>query len=169
MTKKNVPTWFNDHVPVELLDSSMFRFNVKFPNGQTIELDLTQDIDIDYEILEEHLEKAPAQYMYWTAVYSELKSNVAGLEITIKRRRSAIAAKTIETYKKEGTRLTDKQLQAIVEDDEKLTKLEAKLAIAQKHVGKVYHMVEAVRMKSENCRSLAGFKRQDKEQAGNMD
>jgi hypothetical protein len=166
MAKQKLPRWVEEHVPSEVSSSSMFIFKVKFQNGVVTTINLLTDLDIDYEILEEQLETVAAQYMFWSTVYSELKTNVSTKEIAIKARRSSLAATAIEQARKDNVRLTEKQLTAITENDQSITKLEAELAIAHKHAGKVYHMVEAIRIKSENCRSLAGFKRQDKEQSG---
>jgi len=47
----------------------------------------------------------------------------------------------------------------VVESDKRLNKLETELLLANKHCGKMYFMVEAIRMKSDNLRSLAGFAR----------
>jgi hypothetical protein len=54
----------------------------------------------------------------------------------------------------------------MIDGDGDLVKAEAELALLQKNVGKVYHMVEAIKLRSEHSRSLAGFKRQEKEQSG---
>ncbi len=163
MTK--LPTWFEENVPAEIAESEVFRFTVAFPSGKTAKFDLTQGIDIDYEMLEQHLEQTPAQFMYWGAMYSELRSKVTIIELQIKARRRAVANAIIEQFRNNQVRLTDKQFEKLLDGDERITKLEAELAATQKRVGKVLYMVEAIRMRSEHCRSLAGFKRQDKEQS----
>lgn len=171
MSKKRdykLPRWFAENIDPGIADSELFRFSVTFPNKQKIEFDLVKGIDIDYDLLEEELEAIPAQYMYWAAVYSELKSMVTKQELRIRARKNIIAAKTINKYKDEKVRLTDKQLNSIIDKDNKLMELELVLATFQKQTGKAYHMVEAVRMKSENCRSLAGFKRQEYNQTQNQ-
>lgn len=162
---RQIPRWFQDYVPIEISNSTIFKFQVKMPGGATVDIDLLQDLDINYEILEEHLETTPAQYQFWSSVYSELRSNVAALELKIKTRRNTIAARTIDKHKSENIKVTDKQLNYIIDSDKKLTEYEAQLTVTNKHVGKLYHMVKAIEMKSEHCRSLAGFKRQDKEQS----
>ena len=54
------------------------------------------------------------------------------------------------------------QVKSIAEKDKELQKLDVKLALIQKHVGKMWHMVEALKLKAEVLRSLAGFKRQER-------
>lgn len=197
-----------DNVPEEIANSTIFKFNVILQNGTTVKVDLSSDLDIDYENLEHILETVPAQYMYWAAIYSEVKHLVNFLEQRVTKRKSWLIKSTVDRAKKEGLRLTDKQIQAIVEVDEvdvneitakcieennkkdkplsyvelqkqiedevnriknnTLPYLEAQLLIAQKNAGKLYNVVQAMQMKSENCRSLAGFKRQEKEQSSNL-
>lgn len=204
-----LPKWIEDHVPEEVAGSQLFRFNVKLGNGEaTAEVDILEDIDIDFDLLEQHLEQIPTQYMYWASIYSELKHQVTILETKIERRKAYLLKEIIANYRANNIKLTDKQAQQLVDADdvdreqlasaikaenlakaeqyrkspeelEKLIELQFRselkktlpylqlqLAIQQRNTGKMYHMVEAIRMRSEHCRSLAGFKRQDKEQAG---
>lgn len=164
--KEQMPQWFREHVPLDLANSSLFQFKVKLQNGTICEINLAEDIDINYELLEEQHERIPAQYMYWAAIYSELRSAVAILELKIRSKKHSVLRKTIEEFRIRNTKPpTDKQTNAIVDGDPDLVKIEAELAILQRNCGKVYHMVEAIKLRSEHSRSLAGFKRQDKEQS----
>lgn len=165
---KKRPKWVQTNVSADLADSKMFVFQVVFPNKLTETIDLFSDLDIDYDHLEGHLEEVPAQYMFWAAAYSELKSRVTVLETKLGVRRAVLTKETLEQFKSRGIKLTDKQLTLLLDKDAKLNRIEMELALAQKNAGKVYHMVEAIRMRSEHCRSLAGFKRQDKEQSSHQ-
>jgi len=165
---KRLPKWITANVSEDMSSSTIFQFTVTFPNGHIESIDVLSDLDIDYDTLETHLEEIPAQYMFWAAVYSELKSMVAIAEIKVDRRRAALTKEIIDKFKAKGIKLTDKQLLNLFDQDNKLTTFKVELASAQKKTGKVYHMVEAIRMRSEHCRSLAGFKRQDKEQSSHQ-
>jgi hypothetical protein len=167
-TKNGMPKWFQDHVPSELADSSLFKFSIKLQNGSVVEINLVDDIDINFDILEEQHEQIPAQYIYWAAIYSELRCATAIQELKMKSRRNSVVRKVVAEFKAQGTKLTDKQLNGLIEGDNDLVKNEAELAILQRNCGKVYHMVEAIKLRSEHCRSLAGFKRQEKEQSGRL-
>ena len=164
--KEKLPQWFQEHVPLDLANSTLFKFNVKLQNGTVVEVNLAEDIDINFEILEEQHERIPAQYVYWAAIYSELRCAVAVLELKMRSRKHSVLRRTLEEFRIKNTKPTDKQTNALVDGDGELVKLEAELAILQRNCGKVYHMVEAIRLRSEHCRSLAGFKRQEKEQSG---
>jgi hypothetical protein len=164
--ESELPKWFQEHIPLDLATSNLFKFKVRLQNGTVCEVNLAQDIDINFEILEDQHERIPAQYIYWAAIYSELRCAVAQLELKNKSRRHALVRRTIEEFRVKGTKLTDKQLNALVDGEPGLVKNEAELTIIQRNCGKVYHMVEAIRLRSEHSRSLAGFKRQEKEQSG---
>jgi hypothetical protein len=166
--RKQLPKWATSNVSETVAYSSIFKFKVKFSNGHEEEVDLLADLDIDYDILENILEEIPAQYMFWAAVYSELKSTVAVAEMKVGRRRAILTNEILNSFKAKSIKLTDKQLTNLIDKDDKLASLQLGLAVAQKKTGKVYHMVEAIRLRSEHCRSLAGFKRQDKEQSGHQ-
>ena len=168
MSDDKLPSWIVDNIPEDLARSELFVFNVNFANGNKVEVNLLHDLDIDYEELEQHLERIPAQYMYWAAMYSELRGSVAILEKKAAMRRSAVISELLSRFKQEGIKLTDKQVLGIVDSDERLAKCELEVALAQKKTGKLYHMVEAIKIRSEHCRSLAGFKRQDKEQSSHQ-
>jgi hypothetical protein len=164
--KNDMPQWFQEHVPLDLANSNLFKFAVRLQNGTICEVNLAQDIDINFEILEEQHERIPAQYIYWAAIYSELRCAIAILELKMRSKRHAILRRIIEEFRAHNNKTTDKQTNALIEGDPELVKSEAELAILQRNCGKVYHMVEAIRLRSEHSRSLAGFKRQEKEQSG---
>ncbi len=156
--KKPQPKWFDDFVPEEVANSTLFQFVVNI-KGQEIVVDMRADLEIEYAIIQSQLEDTPSEFAYWGAIYSELKMQVAKVERQIKARRGKLVDKAIKSAAQASVRLTDKQVQAIVEADQDLNRLEAKLIISNKHCGKMYFMVEAIRMKSDNLRSLAGFAR----------
>jgi hypothetical protein len=164
--KINSPQWFQEHVPPEVANSSLFQFNIKLPDNKSYHINLIDDVDINFEILEEQHERIPAQYVYWAAIYSELRYAIAKLELKIKSRKHAIVRKMLEEFRARNIRATDKQTAVLLDGDADLVRLEAELIIQQKNCGKVYHMVEAIRLRSEHSRSLAGFKRQEREQSG---
>ena len=158
--RENNPSWIDEHIPEELATSSLFRFAVKLPDGNTIDVDLLQDIDIDYDRLEQQLEQTPSQFVWYAAILAELKSQVQILERKCKAKRGSLTEVAVTVARETGVKPTADQVKAMIESDDTLNTLEARLVLAQKHASKIHHMVEALRMKSDNLRSLAGFKRQ---------
>ena len=156
MNKSEVPKWISEHLPSELADSTLFRFKVTLPNGLSTEVSMLPDIDVDYDILEQQLQDIPAQYTYWAALYSEMKSMVAVAERKVKARKGECIEEVLESFKKEGLKPPSVELvKSIAEKDKELQKLDVKLAL-------MWHMVEALKLKAEVLRSLAGFKRQER-------
>lgn len=158
------PTWLTRHIPADVIRSSLFAFDVKLWDGTTVRVDITNDIEIDYERLEQQMDEVPGQYVWWSSIYSEAKAMVTLLERRIKVRRGILVEAAIDEGRKSGVRLTDKQAEKVVEQDGILNKWEVSLIVLQKNVGKLYHMVQAIQMKSELLRSRSGFKRQEREQ-----
>lgn len=159
--ERKLPIWIENYVPPELSASVLYKFKLKLPNEQSIDVDLRQDLDVSYEDLETQMADIPAQFMFWGSLYSEMKQMQAIFERKIKARRGIITDEAIEVAKSAGVKMTDSQIKTIVEKDEVLNKLEENFAIVQKQVGKLWYMTEALRMKSDSLRSLAGFKKQE--------
>lgn len=168
-TRKNqkLPQWIVGNVPKELVDdSTVFRFKVPLPStGKKVEVDILPDLDLDYEILEEQMQDIPAQYAFYAAFYSELRLMVAKAERNLKARRGEATQFVASQAKERGTKLAADSIKQIVESDEKLCQADDRLQKAQMLCGKIYHMLEALKMKAELARSLAGFKRQEQEKS----
>ncbi len=158
------PTWISVNLPPEIIRSELFVFDVKLTDGTIVKVDMVNDVEIDYEALEEQMDRVPGQYVWWSSVYSEAKAMVTLMERRIKIRRGILIEEALKESRSLNLRLTDKQTDRIVETDDKLNKWEMVLAILQKNTGKLYHMVQAIQMKSELLRSRSGFKRQELEQ-----
>jgi len=161
-----VPGWISQHVPEELAESTAFRFKITLPNGNRVSVDLKPDVEVDYDHLERQLEDVPSQYIYWMALYSEMKAHASTVERRIKARRGVLVEEATQVKDENRFKLTGDQVKQVVEADENLNELEQSLIMLQKHVGKLYHMGVALQMKSEHLRSLAGFKRHERKQAG---
>lgn len=156
------PDWISEHTPEEVLKSDLFRFNIKLPAvKEPITVDIANDIEINYDRLEEQMDRCPAEYIWWAAMYSEAKSMVTLLELRIKIRRGQLIVKALQEAQENSVKLTDKQLTAIVDKDDLLLRWEIELAKMHKKVGKLWHMIQAILMKAELLRSRAGFKRQE--------
>lgn len=159
---RETPKWFRSNITEEVSDSTLFRFSIQFMDGKNIrqvDVDMRADVGIDYTAIQQQLEDTPSEFAYWAAIYSELKMQCSAIERKIKVRRGVLAEALMKEVLQHQTKITDKQLNTVLEGDESLAKLERLLLIIQKHTGKMYFMVEAIKMKSDNLRSLAGFAR----------
>jgi len=157
MAKRQIPKWFKENIPSEVSDSSLFKFKILVRKDQVVEVDMRSDLDVDYVNIQQELEESPSVFAYWASIYSELKMQCTKIERQIKTRRGRLVEEIINDATQNGVRLTDKQVGLIIEADEVLNGLETKHMILQKHTGKMWFMVEAIRMKADNLRSLSGF------------
>ena len=166
-----LPEWIKQYVPEELAQSSLFRFDTLLqveetgPDGKQrkkrITVDLLPDLDLDYEILETQLQNLPAQYAFFAAVYSEVRMNSELVERALKAKKGNIVKMMVSEAGREKIRFTADQIKIVLESDEGLMRLDEQYQKLQMQAGKLYHMLEALKMKSELARSLAGFKRKE--------
>ena len=57
--KRKTPDWFNNNVPEDVLDSSLFKFKIKLSDDKTVEIDMTLDLNIDYTMIQDDLIDIP--------------------------------------------------------------------------------------------------------------
>ena len=156
--------WFTKNVPEDLANRIIkIRINLgtqKQP--RLIEKDFRPDLHIDYETLEQDLEAIPQIFAYWAMVYSESKAEVAKLDRIAKRRRAMVTDAILQEAKKSEMPKVSKEIfKDLVDKDDKLIEIELRLVLANRNMGKLWNIVEAMKIKAEALRSLAGFKRQE--------
>ncbi len=167
-----IPEFIGEYLPAELVDSTLFRFDVQLqvisgfdennkPIYRKIEVDMLPTVNLDYENLEIEMARIPAEYAFWSSVYSELRLGVAIAEKKLRARKGKVVESITNKCAADKIRLTADQIKAIAESDAGLIDAELKYDKAQMTCGKVYHMLEALKMKSELARSLAGFKKRE--------
>lgn len=146
--------WFEDHIDPDVA-KAVIRLSVKLHNDSSIDRDFRPDVHIDYDNLEEQLEIQPSLYAFWSSVLSEQRASVAKIERIIKARRGIIARKLIA----EQPDITKWKLEEVAESDKELNRLEGKLIQQKRTESKLFAIVDALKIKTEMLRSLAGFKR----------
>lgn len=191
--KDRLPPWISEYVPAELVESTLFRFEIQLqaidclvckkceakyttpvavcPCGsnnferqyRTITVDLLPDLDLDYEQLPQQMADVPATYAFWATVYSEAKLRVSVEERRLKAVRGKLTQAALSEGSKYNIKLTADQVKTVIESDPEITKADMKLSIAQMQCGKLYHMLEALRIKADMARSLFGMKRKELE------
>lgn len=169
------PRWISENVPEELINSSLFRLVVKLQATEQrgdgsvarkeVTVDLLPDVDVDYDLLEHQMEQTPAQYTFWAAVYSEVRLAVAVAERNLKVRRGQAIEAVNKKLADDKVKLSADLVKTVIESDKMLIEADMRLQTAQMQAGKLYHMLEALKMKAELLRSLAGFKRQEHERS----
>ena len=146
---------------LEELEKIIFKIVIKLPDGSSVQRNFASDVKIDYEILEDQLADTPARFAFWASVLAEQKSTVAILERKISRRRAVLSKEFFDAASKDGYRVTKYMVDELIESDEAILRLQGKLIMEQKLMLKIQAIVDALKLKSEHLRSLAGFKRQE--------
>ena len=144
------------------IDDGQLCNSVKFkPVNKKITVDLLNDIDLSYDDLELHMQRLPAMLVFWSAVYSEARMKVALDERRLKAIKGEIMHRIVAKSQQESIKLSVEQVKNVVESDREVQAADVQLQFSQMQCGKLYHYIEALRMKAELARSLAGFKRQE--------
>lgn len=144
-------------------------------NKRTFTRDFRPDVTPNYDLLEEQLVETPPLLCFWSQVLAEARARVSLLDRKMRTRRGEImreltdeakrmASEGIGLGSRAGLRKSD--IEDLMEQDEKLIGLDVEYITARKIESKVYGIIEALRTKSENLRSLAGFKRMEMQESG---
>lgn len=152
--------WFETHIDEDLANA-IVKVRVRMPNDRILERDLRPDLAIDYDLLEHQLTETPSIFVFWSSALAEQRRHSSSLERMIQRRRAKICESIIEDSKKEKYKVTQYMLEELVELDDDYLKLNAELVLAKRTESKLWAIVRAIEMKSDNLRTLAGFKKQE--------
>jgi hypothetical protein len=121
------------------------------------------DLNIDYENMETEMEQLPNIFHMWAMLYSEVREQKEVIEKKIKKRRGVLYKEIAEQG---GKDLRRSDMVDIMETDELLENLEIKNILISKQSQKLWYILESIKMKNDNMRSLSGFKKQEMYQAG---
>jgi len=151
-------SWFDD--VNQDIAKQLITVKLTLPEG-TVERDFRPDVEIDYDNLVDQLAETPAMFSFWACLLAETRKQVAVLERKVKRRRAEVTRTLLEEARSKDVKLRRDDVEDLIESDELLNKFEAEAIVANRHMSKLFAIVDAVKMKSEHLRSLAGFKRQE--------
>ena len=151
--------WYEGNVPEDVAKQLI---TLRFPAQEGfIERDFRPDVEIDYDNLVKQLEETPALFSFWANLLAEVRKQVAVLERKAKRRRGEVTRNLLDEARGKDVKLRRDDVEDLIEADDLLNKFEAELIMANKHLSKLFAITDAIKMKSEHLRSLAGFKRQE--------
>lgn len=151
----------DDNVYEQGIIDALFELDFKLPNGKRVAGTFYPDTVIDYENLESQLADTPSKFAFWSAILSEQKYKVAIAEKKISRRRARLTDDLMTKGTNNGVKIHKYLLDELIEVDDEMLKLTTKLIVEQRILGKLWTAVNALQMKSEHLRSLAGFKKQE--------
>ena len=156
MAKKNA---FRSLYGDEVTDS-IAKVRIKI-NGRTQEFMFDDDVSVNYDILQDELIEQSAKYAFWSTILSEQKAIVATLNHLIKVRKSEVIRDSIAASRTSGVKIPKYELDEIVEFDGKMQGAQKLLIKEDKKLSLLYGVVDTLKTKGDNLRSLAGFKRQE--------
>lgn len=145
----------------ETVDSDLMdiviRLRVKL-NGKIIDRDWTKDLSLDYENLDEDMERIPSVLAFWSAVLAESRREKGIIEMKLDIRRSKVMS-SIKEHMKEGVKLTNQDKEDLINVDQDYVKLKSSMIDVDSTVSKLFGIVESIKVKADNLRSFAAMKR----------
>ncbi len=150
--------WWDQNIDHDL-GEAIVKFKLVL-NNKVVARDWRIDVAIDYDMLEEDLESMSSIYAFWSAVLSEAKKKQKMTEFKMMIKRGKILA-AIAKDAKEGVKLTKDDKDNIVNLDTEFASLTVESIEIETTVSKLFGIVDSLKMKSDNLRSLAGFKKQE--------
>ena len=126
--------------------------------GKVVARDWRLDSDINYETLEDDLETMPSIFGFWSAVLSEARKKQKLVETRLIIKRAKILNRIAQDMTA-GMKMTKDDKDNIVNLDPEYMAIVTESIEVEVTVSKLFGIVDSMRMKSDNLRSLAGFKR----------
>lgn len=125
--------------------------------------DSAPDLEIDFDLLEQQLEEAPQVVVFYDMLLAEQKAVVATLEREEEVLRGTIAEAILKKARDNNYDVRRADLEDLLEADDQLILLASKKILATKTENKLKAVVNGLNAKIDNLRSLAGFKKQEKQ------
>lgn len=158
-------SWINENVNKDVAD---YLFTIKLvclpKRIGVFQRDVRPDLTISFEELEEQLEQTAEMLAFWDQLLAEQKAQVYKLQCKKNVLKGWIRRRMLAEARDQGTTIRSEDLKDIINADKDLVELEKELVTETRKEDKVKAVVQALRMKSEHLRSLAGFKKEEKKQ-----
>lgn len=158
-------SWIKKNINLDVAD---YLFNIcvsSLPERiGSYQRDVRPDVATDYEMLEEQLAETPEMLVFWDMLLAEQVAKVAALERKNKAIRGEVTQRLIDVARDNKYDIRRSDIQDIVEADQDVILVEAEIILQSKIENKLRAVVNALRLKADSLRSLAGFKREEKRQ-----
>lgn len=155
-------SWIETNVKKEL---SSFLFNIKVDlpnNNRVVQRDCRPDLPIDYELLEEQLMETPEMLAFYDVVLAHQKANVEIFERRAEYLKGVITRRLLKEAQAQQVNIRREDLKDLIESEEEINQTKARLILERCRENVLRAIVGSLKAKSENLRSLAGFKREEK-------
>lgn len=155
-------SWIENNVKKEL-SSFLFNIKVDLPNhNRVIQRDCRPDLPIDFELLEEQLMETPEMLAFYDVVLAHQKVNVETLERRVEYLKGVITRRLLKEAQAQKVNIRREDLKDLIEAEEEINQTKARLILERCRENVLRAVVGSLKAKSENLRSLAGFKREEK-------
>ena len=147
-------SWWKKNVDEDIAEA-LVAFKLKL-NGREVIRDWREDVKIDEDTIQDDLEDIPSILSFWSAALAEAKKKLRTVEYKLDIQKSKIIR---EIKPPEGVKLTVADKESIINLDKQFAALMIEKIDLECLVSKLFGVVESLRIKSENLRSLMAFRR----------
>ena len=152
----DINRWWMSNISSDISDV-IIRLKCKL-SGREIDRNWTNDLSLDYENIDDDMEKMPSILAFWSAVLAEARREKSIVEMKMDIRRSKVLEGVKELIK-EGTKVTNSDKDNLVNIDDRYQSLRLQMIEIEATVSKLFGIVEAIKVKSDNLRSFSAMKR----------
>jgi hypothetical protein len=149
--------WWED-LPEDIANT-VFRLEMTIPGKGSVAKDLRPDLKVMQDSIEDHLRMNAAARYFWSVLHADMRAHVGKLERLLKSRKGIARKKIAEELSQTEIKQTDKLLDALVDSDAEVLKIEDDIGDAWHKVNKLASLITSIDMRHESLRSLAGFKK----------
>jgi hypothetical protein len=154
MTKIN--KWWNQNIDKDI-SNLIIKLKCKL-SGKEIDRDWTEDLSLNYEDLDNDMEKMPSVLAFWSAVLAEARREKSIIEMKLNIRKGKVL-EGVKELLSEGIKMTVQDKENMVNLDERYKAIQMKLIDQDATVSKLFGIVEALKVKADNLRSFSAMKR----------
>jgi hypothetical protein len=156
--------WVAKHISSEIAEY-VFNIRITLTNRSLFQRDVRPDLTIDFDGLENQLAELPEMLCFFDQLLAEQRATVSTLEAEQEVTKATIIDEIIDRSRQQGIKTSVQVMNNIINADDRMTLLQAKIIKEEKAENKIRAVVNALQRKSDHLRSLAGFKREEKKQA----
>jgi hypothetical protein len=149
--------WWQD-IPEDIANA-VFRLELDVPGKGTVSKDLRADLKIQRDSLEDHLRMNASARFFWGVLHADMRKHVSKLERLGKARRGTVRKTIADELAKTEIKQTDKLLDALVESDAEVQKIEDDISEAWHKVNVLDALIASIDMRHESLRSLGATKK----------
>ena len=155
-------SWIKNNIDPKLVEYLFVIRIENIPNFGGYQRDTTDDLAINFEMLETQLQETPQMIAFWNALLAEQKIKVETLERRIKTVRGLVTKTLLKESQDNKVEMRSTELREIINADRKVLELDSELLRQKRVEERLKNIVENLIRKFDALRSLSGFKKDEK-------